>query len=71
MTATRTGTGMALVSMSFVQLGIAASVGLFDKVGSEGAACLRLAFAGRILLAIVRPRPDAFSRRRKRMYWVS
>jgi inner membrane transporter RhtA len=62
MTATRTGAGMALVSMSFVQLGIAASVGLFDKVGSEGAACLRLAFAGVILLAIVRPRPGAFSR---------
>src|SRR5215207_9667403 len=62
MTATRTGAGMALVSMSFVQLGIAASVGLFDKVGSEGTACLRLAFAGLIVLAIVRPRPGAFSR---------
>jgi inner membrane transporter RhtA len=62
MTATRTGAGMALVSMPFVQLGIAASVGLFDEVGPEGAACLRLAFAGLILLAIVRPRPRAFSR---------
>jgi len=62
MTATRTGAGMALVSMFCVQLGIAASVGLFDDVGSDGAACLRLAFAGLILLAIVRPRPGAFSR---------
>ena len=62
MTATRTGAGMALVSMFCVQLGIAASVGLFDEVGSDGAACLRLAFAGLILLAIVRPRPGAFSR---------
>ena len=62
MTATRTGAGMALVSMVCVQLGIAASVGLFDEVGSDGAACLRLAFAGLILLAIVRPRPGAFSR---------
>jgi inner membrane transporter RhtA len=62
MTATRTGAGMALVSMSCVQLGIAASVGLFDEVGSQGAACLRLAFGGLILLAIVRPRPGAFSR---------
>jgi len=61
MTATRTGAGMALVSMLFVQLGIAASVGLFDQVGAEGAACLRLVFAGIILLAVVRPRPSAFS----------
>jgi inner membrane transporter RhtA len=53
---------MALVAMLCVQLGIAASVGLFDDVGAEGAACLRLAFAGLILLAVVRPRPRAFSR---------
>jgi inner membrane transporter RhtA len=62
MTATRVGAGMALVSMFCVQLGVAASVGLFDQVGAEGAACLRLAFAGLILLATVRPRPGAFSR---------
>jgi inner membrane transporter RhtA len=53
---------MALVSMSCVQLGIAVSVSLFDEVGAEGAACLRLAFAGLILLAVIRPRPGAFSR---------
>src|SRR4051794_37749974 len=63
MTVTRTGAGMALVAMLCVQLGIAASVGLFDDVGPEGAACLRLAFGGLILLAIVRPRPSAFSLR--------
>jgi inner membrane transporter RhtA len=62
MTATRNGAGMALAAMLCVQLGIAASVGLFDEVGPEGAACLRLVFAGLILLAIVRPRPSAFSR---------
>lgn len=38
--ATRTGASMALASMLCVQLGIAASVGLFDDVGAEGAACL-------------------------------
>lgn len=54
---------MALVAMFCVQLGIAASVGLFDDVGAQGAACLRLGFAGLILLAVVRPRPHAFSRR--------
>lgn len=62
MTSTRTGAGMALVAMLCVQLGIAASVGLFDEVGPEGAACLRLAFAGVILLVVVRPRPSSFSR---------
>jgi inner membrane transporter RhtA len=61
-TATRTGAGMALASMLCVQLGIAASIGLFDDVGPEGAACLRLAFAGVILVALVRPRRGAFSR---------
>lgn len=54
---------MALVAMLCVQLGVAASVGLFDDVGADGAACLRLAFAGLIVLAVVRPRPRAFSRR--------
>ena len=43
---TRTGAGMALASMICVQLGLAASVGLFDDVGPEGAACLRLTWAG-------------------------
>jgi inner membrane transporter RhtA len=54
---------MALASMVCVQIGVALSVGLFDDVGPEGAAALRLAWAGVLLLALVRPRPSAFSRR--------
>lgn len=61
MSPTRTGTSMAIAAMLFVQLGIAASVGLFDEVGAEGAACLRLAFAGLILFAVVRPDVKTFS----------
>jgi inner membrane transporter RhtA len=48
--------------MLCVQLGLAASVGLFDRVGPEGAAWLRLVWAGVLLLVLVRPRPSAFSR---------
>jgi inner membrane transporter RhtA len=49
--------------MLCVQLGIAASVGLFDEIGSQGAACLRLAWAGVLLPVLVRPRPSTFTRR--------
>jgi inner membrane transporter RhtA len=59
----RAGAGMALAAIVCVQVGIAASVGLFDDVGPEGAAALRLAWAGVLLLVLVRPRPSAFSRR--------
>jgi inner membrane transporter RhtA len=59
----RAGAGMAVAAMACVQLGIAASVGLFDDVGADGAACLRLVWAGVLLLVLVRPRPSAFSRR--------
>src|SRR4051795_8906575 len=62
-TQARAGIGMALTAMLCVQLGIAASVGLFDDVGPEGAAALRLAWAGVLLLVVVRPRPGSFSRR--------
>jgi inner membrane transporter RhtA len=48
--------------MLCVQLGLAASVGLFDRIGPEGAAWLRLAWAGVLLLVLGRPRPSAFSR---------
>jgi inner membrane transporter RhtA len=54
---------MAVASMLCVQLGLAASVGLIDDLGAEGAAWLRLAWAGVILLVVVRPRPSDFSRR--------
>jgi inner membrane transporter RhtA len=60
--AARTGVTMALASMLCVQLGIAASVGLFDDIGAEGAAWIRLAWAGVLMLAIVRPRPSQFTR---------
>ena len=59
----RAGAGMAITAIVCVQVGIAASVGLFDEVGPEGAAALRLAWAGVLLLVLVRPHPSAFSRR--------
>ncbi|RDI32663.1 inner membrane transporter RhtA [Rhodococcus sp. AG1013] len=54
---------MALSAMLCVQLGLAASVALIDQVGVAGAAWLRLAWAGLLLVAIVRPRPEQFTRR--------
>lgn len=59
----RTGTLMAVGSMTFVQLGLALSVHLFASVGPLGAAWLRLAWAGLLLVTVVRPRPWRFSRR--------
>ncbi len=53
---------MAVSAMVFVQLGLAASVGVFDRVGPEGAAWLRLAWAGVLLLVLVRPRRSWFDR---------
>jgi inner membrane transporter RhtA len=47
---------MAVASMVCVQLGIAASVGLIDQIGAEGAAWLRLGWAGILLPVLVRPR---------------
>ncbi len=61
--AARTGTGMAVASMLCVQLGLAVSVGLFDQIGPEGAAWLRLAWAGVIVLVLVRPRRRDLTRR--------
>ncbi|MCJ0903677.1 DMT family transporter [Rhodococcus sp. ARC_M6] len=58
----RAGVGLAVVSMLCVQLGLAVSVGLIDQLGADGAAWLRLAWAGVVLLLIVRPRPSAFTR---------
>jgi inner membrane transporter RhtA len=53
---------MALAAMVCVQLGLASSVGLFDRIEPEGAAWLRLAWAGVLMLVIVRPRPSRFGR---------
>lgn len=58
----RTGTAMALASMTCVQLGLAVSVGLIDDLGTAGVAWLRLAWAGVLLLVLVRPRPSSFTR---------
>ncbi len=53
---------MAVGSMLCVQLGLAISVALIDRIGAEGAAWLRLVWAGLILLVLVRPRRAAFTR---------
>jgi inner membrane transporter RhtA len=53
---------MAIASMLCVQLGLAASIGLFDQIGPEGAAWLRLSWAGVLLLVVVRPRRRNFTR---------
>lgn len=58
----RTGALMAMGSMLCVQVGLAIAVTLIDRIGVEGAAWLRLAWAGILLLLIVRPRPSAFTR---------
>jgi inner membrane transporter RhtA len=58
----RTGVLMAMGSMACVQLGLALSLELTDRIGVEGVAWLRLAWAGVLLLFIVRPRPSAFTR---------
>lgn len=58
----RTGASMAVASMLCVQLGLAASVGLIDDLGATGTAWLRLAWAGVLLLVIVRPRRRDYGR---------
>jgi inner membrane transporter RhtA len=58
----RTGAFMAVGSMVCVQLGLAIVVTMIDDIGVEGAAWLRLAWAGILFLIIVRPRRAAFSR---------
>ncbi|MDD7939450.1 EamA family transporter [Actinomycetospora lutea] len=61
-TSARSGAAMAVGAMFCVQLGLALSTGLFAAVGPAGTACLRLLFAGALLLVLVRPRPSAFTR---------
>ena len=53
---------MAMGSMLCVQVGLAIAVTLIDRIGVEGAAWLRLAWAGILLLLIVRPKRSAFTR---------
>src|SRR5258708_2207901 len=52
---------MAMGSMLCVQVGLAIAVTLIDRIGVEGAAWLRLAWAGGLRLVIVRPRVAAFT----------
>jgi inner membrane transporter RhtA len=61
MSQARTGALMALGSMLSVQVGLAIAVTLIDRIGVEGAAWLRLAWAGVLMLVIVRPRIAAFT----------
>ncbi len=56
----RIGSSMAIAAMIAVQLGIAGSVGVMDRLGAEGAAWLRLAAAGLLLPLLVRPRLRSF-----------
>jgi inner membrane transporter RhtA len=57
----RTGALMAMGSMLCVQIGLAIAVTLIDRIGVEGSAWLRLAWAGVLMLVIVRPRFAAFT----------
>lgn len=59
----RSGTLMAVTAMLSVQLGVAVAVGLMDRIGAEGAAWLRLAWAGLLFLLFLRPRAAGFTRR--------
>jgi inner membrane transporter RhtA len=52
---------MAMGSMLCVQVGLALAVTLIDQIGVEGAAWLRLAWAGILMLVIVRPRFSSFT----------
>jgi inner membrane transporter RhtA len=62
-TSPRSGAAFAVVAMVCVQLGLAVSVGLLDRLGTVGTAWLRLAWAGLLLAVLVRPALRGFSRR--------
>ena len=58
----RTGASLAVAAMCCVQLGLAVSVGLADRIGAEGVAWLRLLWAGLLLGVAARPWRTSFSR---------
>lgn len=62
-TSARSGASFAVVAMICVQLGLAVSVGLIGRLGTEGTAWLRLAWAGLLLAVLVRPSLRGFTRR--------
>lgn len=58
-TSARQGASLAVAAMLSVQLGLAASVGLIDDLGPQGAGWVRLTWAGLllpVLVALTRPR---------------
>lgn len=57
---------LVIAAVFSVQFGNALGGALFDRVGPLGAAALRLLFAAAILIAIVRPRLGAWTRR----HWI-
>ncbi|MEV3904613.1 EamA family transporter [Mycobacterium sp. NPDC050551] len=59
----RTGAFMAVAAMLSVQLGVAVAVALIDRIGADGAAWLRLSWAGLLFLVVLRPRAARFTRR--------
>jgi inner membrane transporter RhtA len=61
-TPVRAGVAMAMTSVVCVQLGLAVSVGLIDRLGADGAAWLRLFWAGLLFLVIGRPWRVRYSR---------
>ncbi|MGL5859530.1 MAG: EamA family transporter [Angustibacter sp.] len=56
------GAALALLSMSCVQIGAAASVGQFDRLGVAGTTWLRLVWAALVFVLLVRPWRLALSR---------
>ena len=58
----RRGALLAFASMVCVQLGLAASVGLLDRLGPLEVSWLRLAWAGLLMLVLIRPRPWRMAR---------
>ena len=54
---------MALGSMSTVQLGLALSIGVLDRIGALSTAGLRMAWGGLLLLVLIRPRLRNFTGR--------
>jgi inner membrane transporter RhtA len=52
---------MSIGARACFQLGVAATVTLFHRVGPEGMVWLRQAWAGLLLLIVVRPRPSNFT----------
>src|SRR5215207_5471961 len=54
--------GIAVLAMLTVQVGAAASVPMFERIGAAGTAWLRLCWAGLFFVALVRPRLRALPR---------